>query len=149
MLRRTLTGHFWNFLLKSLENFLYMNSFAGEIGPIARRATGTAFRASACRRSAPLGFFGSKREDGVPRAAKNRGDEACLEFRANSKGGQRRALGSHTACRSTRLCPRCAESKSANLRVSTAWANACTAVPDRNVGAARLPTLRHFNDRAA
>src|SRR5262249_41447152 len=30
-------------------------SFARETGPIARRATGTAFRASAYRRSAPLG----------------------------------------------------------------------------------------------
>src|SRR5262249_58037073 len=67
-------------------------SFARETGPTARRATGTAFRASACRRSAPL-ISGSKRKDGVPRAAKNRGSEALA-----TAGGPALSLPPPLAC---------------------------------------------------
>src|SRR5262249_9899683 len=49
-----------------------------EIGPIARRATGTAFRASAFRRSAPLAQAGSSHY-GVPGAAKNTGGGALAK----------------------------------------------------------------------
>ena len=41
-----------------------------EIGPTARLATGAAFRASACRRSAPSFETGGIQDDGAPRAAK-------------------------------------------------------------------------------
>src|ERR1041384_2854573 len=50
-----------------------------EIGPTARRATGAAFRTSACRRSAPLIFWRErKRDEGAPGALLNGSAERWL-----------------------------------------------------------------------
>src|SRR5262245_18126311 len=60
-----------------------------------------------------------------------------------SRRVRKRPLGLSPACRSTRIAHavRSRESMADNARVSTAWTNASTAVPDRNSGAAPLPTL--------
>src|SRR5205085_10243952 len=52
-----------------------------EIGPTARRVTGAAFRTSACRRSAPLGFRGTETDKGYPAPRANRAAERWLRPR--------------------------------------------------------------------
>src|SRR5262245_37617633 len=87
---------------------------------------------------------GSKREAGVPRAANNRGDGAYSDSKTNFVGWAKARTGPLPRHARQRAFAHAVRSqKTPKMRVSTAWANACTAVPDCNVGAARLPTLQN------